>query len=432
MVENVYPYRTYFWKNFCKIAAALVLAFLTSSLQAANRDKVEKIVDETMQSMTLQEKVAQLFVIQIDRNNPEELRQLQDSLVRIGLGGIIIMRGPIEPFIERTNHLQSLSRIPLIFCTDAEWGAAMRFYEYLPYPRQYQISKIPDAEKLLYKMGQNVARELKDLNIYVNFAPVADMTYEADINGAQRCFGFGFPRVTSYADAYMRGMQDCGISACAKHFPSHGDTKIDAHVALPMFDYTRAHIDTTYLVPFKKLIADGVDFIMIGHHAITGIDSTMIPASISPKCVKDLLKRDLGYTGIVVTDALEMGGVANGRTPVEIMLAAYQAGVDLLLMPEEPLAGIQAITDSVACGAFPIADLDARVKKILTLKAERGFFKKSFKREVTDVPAKIKKARRRDARLIMKMERAISEIDPAYKGTLYDPTLVLDRGRDGK
>lgn len=127
MVENVYPYRTYFWKNFCKIAAALVLAFLTSSLQAANRDKVEKIVDETMQSMTLQEKVAQLFVIQIDRNNPEELRQLQDSLVRIGLGGIIIMRGPIEPFIERTNHLQSLSRIPLIFCTDAEWGAAMRF-----------------------------------------------------------------------------------------------------------------------------------------------------------------------------------------------------------------------------------------------------------------------------------------------------------------
>ena len=419
---------------FILMLAALTLSCSTTPVAAQTRhDDLERKVNEMMDGMTLHQKVAQLFVIQIDRNNSEEEILVQDSLVRMGLGGVIIMRGPVKPFMKRANEMQSHSSIPLLFCTDAEWGAAMRFYEYLPYPRQLQLSKIPDAEPMLYQMGLNVARELSDLNIHVNFAPVADIAENPldEEYSSQRNFSHGVQHVTSYADAYMRGLQDGGVSACGKHFPSHGDTRIDAHVEQPLFYYTREQMDSTYLVPFKRMIEDGVDFIMLGHHAVSGIDSTMIPMSISPKCVRDLLKGDLGFKGIVVTDALGMGGVANGRTPMEVMLAAYRAGVDMLLMPHNPIAGIKAIADSVSCGAFPLDELDARVHKVLMLKAEKGFFDKGFSRRTRHVAAKVRRARRRDSRLIEKMNRAIALADSAaVQSAAYDPTLVLDRGRD--
>lgn len=395
-----------------------------------NDKLISEKVNEIMASMTLEEKVSQLFVIQIDRNNTEEEQAEQDSLVKMGVGGVIIMRGPVGPFVERAYEMQKNSRIPLLECTDAEWGAAMRFYEYAPYPKQFQISKIPNAEPLLYKMGRNVAKELKDLGILVNFAPVVDTGESTDENANQRKFSFGRERICSYSDAYMRGMQDEGISACAKHFPSHGDTDIDAHVEMPVFNYTIEHMDSTYLTPYKKLISGGVDFIMVGHYGIPSIDSTLTPTSISESCIKGLLRERLGFEGLVITDALRMGGVASGRTPLEVNLAAYKAGIDLLLMTEETARSIKAITDSLATGVFPMEDLDNRVRKILTLKAKRGFFEKGYNPQVKGLERKIRRAHNRDTRLIKRMNKEIEKAGKATEDTGFDPTLILDRGRD--
>lgn len=410
------------------VAAVMCLA---ASCDSNPEKSIARKVDAAMRNMTVREKVAQLFVVQIDRNNPEEIRAEQDSLAKIGLGGLIIMRGPLEPFMERANYLQSLSRIPLIVCSDCEWGAAMRFPEYLDYPYQSQLSTIPDAEPLLYEMGLNVAQELKDLNILVNFAPVVDIAEDVDSVSHFRRFGPGVDLVTNYSSAYMRGLQDGGIYACGKHFPGHGNVTVDSHVAMPLLDYTREQMDSTYLVPFKRLIAEGVEFIMLGHYCVPAIDSTMIPTSISKKCVNDLLKEELGFKGIVITDALRMGGVANGRTQVEVMVAAYEAGVDMLLMPWEPIAGIDAITAMVESGELSLDDLDARVRKVLTMKAKIGLLDKGYSPYVTDLPEKIEKARARDSVLIEKMKALMPHDDAAFeKNEKQDATLALDRGRD--
>lgn len=412
------------------VTACLLLPGFAASPKIRISDPEKKKVDELLSQMTVREKVAQIFVVQIDRNNNAEERMEQDSLVRLGLGGIIIMRGPVAPFMDRANELQAMSKLPLMMCTDAEWGAAMRFYEYMDYPRQSQLSKIPHAEKLLYKMGRNVAKELKDLNIYVNFAPVADIAESGRDTYVARRFSHGPKHVADYASAYMRGMQDGGIYACGKHFPGHGDVYVDSHVELPVFYYTREHVDSTYLVPFQRLVDDGVAFMMMGHHAILAIDPQVIPMSISEKCVTELLKGEMGFDGIVVTDALQMGGVANGRTPVEVVMSAYKAGVDMLLMPDEPIACIEALTQAFENGSLPVAGLDERVRKILTLKVKAGFFKKGYDPVVRDLQKKISRARHRDSLLIDKMKRAMSAGDSLEIVPTYDPTLFLDRGRD--
>lgn len=421
------------------IILALALSSFTAIAGTPHRPdtpaerEISATVDGILNQMTLEQKVAQLFMVSINRNEAEEHRAVQDSLVRMGLGGIIIMRGPAEPFMERMNELQSNSAIPLIVSTDAEWGANMRFIEYPHYPMQFQLCKMKNRADLMYKMGRNVAKELLDLNIHVNLAPVADMVEVPSEDSFQRGLAFGVEHATEYGDAYMRGMQDNGLSACAKHFPSHGDTNVDTHRATLNIDedITRERYDSVYLVPFRKMIDNGIDFVMMGHHSVSCLDPTLTPASISKPIVNDLLRRDLGFSGIVTTDALGMEGVAHGRTAIEVNLAAYKAGIDMLLMPLDPIASIHAIADSLECGVFPIDDLDARVRKILTVKARKGFFEEGYDPIVRDVPAKIRKAVRRDNALIKKMKREIKKADPYVRETVYkDPTLQMDRGRD--
>ena len=388
-------------------------------------------VDSILASMDVQRKVAQLFIVQIDRNNPAKTRMRQDSLVRMGLGGIIIMRGPVAPFMERMNELQGYAQIPLLTCTDAEWGAAMRFpAEYMDYPRQFQLGKIDDAGDIMYRMGLNVGQELKDLNIYVNFAPVGDLMDVPSEAGSQREFGTDKKKAAAYSVAYMKGMQDAGIFACGKHYPGNGDTPIDAHVDMPVFDYSRETMDTLYLEPFKAMVDNGVSFIMVGHCCYPSIDSTMIPMSISSACVTDLLKGEMGFKGIVTTDALGMGGVAKGRTSIEVSVGAYKAGIDMLLMPRDPIECINAIADSVATGVFSMEDLDNRVRKVLTYKAKAGFFDEGYSPIVENLDEKVAAARLRDSLLIDEMWAAIKASKIEVEKATVDPTLQMDEGVD--
>ena len=412
----------------------LVLSFLTSGCGNSQTGVVrhEAQVEALMQQLSVREKVAQLIILEISREPDDETRALQDSLIRdYGVGNLIIMRGPIGPFVERMNELQSLAKLPLLVATDAEWGAAMRFAEYLPYPRQRILGRLEGrrGRRLIYEMGRNVGRELRDLNIYVNYAPVVDVCPDPyDKSDGQRSFSGDPAVVADYASAYMRGMQDEGIYACAKHYPGHGATTVDSHYEMPVVLYDRAQFDSVGLVPFQRLIDEGIAMVMVAHMSIPAIDSTGVPMSISAPCMNGLLREEQGFQGVVITDAVGMQGVAAGRTPLEVNLAVYRAGADMILMPDEVKRTIDAIADSVSCGAFPLEELDAKVRQVLRLKARAGFFDDGYKPQIRNLDAKISQARRRDSCLQARINRALRrshqpEITPLYG----DRTLVLDK-----
>ena len=384
-----------------------------------------------MDGMSVRDKVAQLFVIEISRDPSDSTKAWQDSVVATyGIGGAILMRGPIEPFIERVNELQAESLIPILISTDAEWGAAMRFQEYRPYPRQMQLGRIKHAERLVYRMGRNVAHELRDLGIYVNYAPVADVGPDSlNLMYDQREFSNDPHAAADLCTAYMKGMQDGGIYACGKHYPGHGDTEVDSHLDLPVLRFDRARMDSIELVPFGKMINNGLEMMMIAHLSIPSVDSIGIPMSISEKCIKKLLRGEQGFKGVVITDAVGMKGLSDGsRNAVEINTAVYRAGSDFILMPDMVVESIEAITDSVNVGTFPLSELDEKVHRVLMLKARAGFFDKDFDPCVRDLERKIKAAERRDTRLQRRMLRAIeSSSNPLLESATEDGTLVLDK-----
>jgi beta-glucosidase-like glycosyl hydrolase len=414
------------------MAFALVLGACARPSDSGVKARHQAQVDSLMQQLSIREKVAQLFILEISREPSDSTRVLQDSLIRdYGVGALIIMRGPIHPFVDRMNELQAMADLPLLVATDAEWGAAMRFAEYLPYPRQRILGRMEGrrAEKLLYEMGCNVGQELRDLNIYVNYAPVVDVCPDAyDKSDGQRSFDSDPERVGRFAAAYMHGMQDEGIFACAKHYPGHGATRVDSHYEMPVVLYDRAQFDNVGLVPFQRLIDEGVAMIMVAHMSIPAIDSTGVPMSISAPCMKDLLRGEQGFDGVVITDAVGMQGVAAGRTPLEVNTAVYRAGSDMILMPEDIKCSIDAITDSVETGVWPLEELDTKVRKVLELKARAGFFDQGFDPLVRDLDRKIAEARHRDSTLQLRMARALERSSRPYIEPVFgDRTLVLDK-----
>ena len=420
-------------KRFLPLALLLAVLFTAAGCHDNSADlRHQAQVDALMEQLSIREKVAQLFVIEISREPSDATRALQDSLIRdYGVGCLILMRGPIGPFIARTNELQSLAKLPLLVATDAEWGAAMRFAEYLPYPRQRILGRLEGrrGERLLYQMGRNVGRELRDLNIYVNYAPVADACPDPyDPSDGQRSFGSDPQMVGDFSATYMHGMQDEGIYACAKHYPGHGATTVDSHYEMPVILFDRARLDSVEFAPFRTLFDEGVEMVMVAHMSIPVIDSTGVPMSISAPCMKDLLRGEHGFRGTVITDAVGMQGVAAGRTPLEVNTAVYRSGSDMVLMPDDVKLSIDAIADSIETGAWPVEELDEKVRRVLTLKARAGFFDEGFDPQVHDLDRKIAEARERDSTLMLRIGKALRRSSkPQIEAVFGDRTLVLDK-----
>ncbi|MBE6245298.1 MAG: hypothetical protein E7108_07270 [Bacteroidales bacterium] len=397
-----------------------------------NEDSLRHVsqVDSLMQRLSVKEKVAQLFIIEISRFPDKNTKEFHKMLVEnYGIGSLILMKGPVKQFIDHVNQLQAASDIPLLVAVDAEWGAAMRFPEYCPYPRQALLGRMENRADLMYQMGRNVGRELKDLNILINLAPVADVCADPYNKAeSQRSFGGDPDLVAEYASAYMKGMQDEGIYACGKHYPGIGDSYVDSHYALPVIRHSREHLDTVDLYPYRRLIEEGMEMVMIGHFCIPDIDSTGVPMSISRECIDQVLKKDQKFNGVVITDALPMKGIARGKTALKANLAVYRGGADMILMPSDVIKTIDAIADSVSTGAFPIEELDAKVRKVLDLKARAGYFDEGFSAQVTDLDRKISEALTRDTALVFKMEKAMEESSkPKIRAWGRDRTLLLDR-----
>ena len=363
----------------------------TSENRTANR--IERQVERTLKTMTTREKVAQLIVSQTDSYIFSEGHALlTDTLVGMeGIGGLLIIQDSLPRYLNRMNELQKMSKIPIIVSIDGEWGPSMRFGEFPFFPQQMQLGALP-SDSLIYEMGLAVAEQCKMVNIHINYAPVVDINVNPKNPVIHaRSFGENRDKVTAYGRAYMKGMQDGGIIACSKHFPGHGDTEVDSHKGLPVLPFSRERLDSLELYPFRDQIKHGVEMVMMGHLHIPALDSTV--SSISYPIVTELLKNELGFKGMIVTDALTMKGVSENMESAEIALAAYKAGVDILLKPGDIIASIDRLEEAMLSGECDINDLDERVKKTLRMKARFGMLERGYDATVdtTGIAERVKK-----------------------------------------
>ena len=343
------------------------------------KDVVKQRVDSVMKTLSTREKIAQLIIIEFCSEDKPEVMEMQNYLVsKENVGGLILMYDVMEPGLARTNELHRLAKTPLLMTIDAEWGMSMRYREIPVFPRQMQLGAL-SHDSLVYKAGYMIGKECREYNYHVNYASDIDVNVNSDnpvIN--TRAFGEDKHKVAVYGAAFMKGMNDAGTFGSAKHFPGHGDTNVDSHKALPTLDFPYERLDTLELFPFKHLIAENADMVMVGHLNVPALDSTGTPASISKTIVTDLLKNKLGYKGIVITDALNMKGVCDHLEKKMIALEAYKAGVDILLMPEEVIDSITEIEKALERGEISMKSLNERVRKVLTLKAKAGLFEKDY------------------------------------------------------
>jgi beta-glucosidase-like glycosyl hydrolase/CubicO group peptidase (beta-lactamase class C family) len=290
------------------------------------------------------------------------------------IGGLCFFQGnPVEQ-ARLINDYQELSDLPLWTSIDAEWGLGMRFKDQaISYPRQLTLGAMRNND-LLYEMGLDVARQCKRIGIHINFAPVVDINNNPDnpvIN--DRSFGEERYNVATKSYAYMKGLQDGGIIACAKHFPGHGDTDVDSHLDLPIIHHNKNRLDSIELMPFKMLADHGLQSVMVAHLNVPAIDARKNrPTTLSHEAVDQLLKRELGFGGIVFTDALDMKGVTKHFKDGEIELEAFKAGNDVLLLSVAVAKGINRIQKAIESGKISEDRLAHSVKKILRAKYRLG------------------------------------------------------------
>jgi len=334
-------------------------------------------VDSVFKSMTPDERLAQLFMVAAYSNKDTSHVAALEKLIREQkIGGLIFFQGGPVRQANMCNRLQAISKIPMMIAMDAEWGIGMRLDSTIDYPRQMALGAIQN-EKLLYDFGAETARQMKRMGMHVNFAPVVDVNSNADnpVIGT-RSFGENKLAVAKKGIAVMKGMQDNGILACAKHFPGHGDTDSDSHLTLPVIKHNYSRIDSLELYPFKQMIKEGIGSMMVAHLYIPELDTTKnLASTLSPKIVNGLLKDSLGFKGLIFTDALNMKGVSKFYQPGEVELKAFLAGNDVMEFAEDVPKAMELIRKAVNDGIISQEEIDKRCLKVLNAKAWFGLNK---------------------------------------------------------
>lgn len=327
-------------------------------------------VNNTYNQMSLEEKVGQLFIVAAYSNkNSQHESFIQNLVENEHIGGLIFMQDNAAKQAQLTNQYQSKAKIPLLIGMDAEWGLDMRLKQTHRYPWAMTMGAITNND-LIYQTGQAIAQHASRLGVLFNFAPVVDVNTNPNnpIIG-NRSFGSDVENVSQKGIAYARGMQDMGVLASAKHFPGHGDTSQDSHKTLPTVAHGLSRLQQVELAPFKQLIDAGVASIMVAHLNVPALEpNPKIPSSLSKKIVTDLLKNKMGFNGLIVTDALNMAGVAKLYAPGEVDLKAFEAGNDILLFSQAVKTGKQKIIAAYQNGSISEERLSESVKKILAAK----------------------------------------------------------------
>ena len=347
----------------------------------------QKWVDRIYNSMTVKERVGQLFMVQVMSKNSDKDNAAVFNLVKEEqIGGIIYSNGGPYRQAKLNNQLQATAKVPLLIGMDAEWGLSMRLDSTYAFPWNMTLGAISD-NKLIEDTGRQIGEHCKRLGVHFNFAPVIDInTNPKNPIIGNRSFGEDRDNVTQKGLAFMNGMQSAGVLANAKHFPGHGDTEADSHKTLPTVSFSEKRIDSIELYPYRELIKEGLSSVMVAHLNVPSLETRRgFPSSLSKHIVTDILKEELGFKGLIFTDALTMKGAADyvekgvdGITPKtlskggEIDLMAFLAGNDVMLMSEDPKKGIAKFIEAFNEGIITEERLSHSVKKILMAKYKVG------------------------------------------------------------
>jgi beta-N-acetylhexosaminidase len=354
-----------------------VSLFFSVSAFAQSSAAAKAWADSVYNTLTPDERIAQLMVVRLSERTATGIlyydKKVADLVQKYNVGGVCLFQGSPVWQAAAVNKLQAMAKTPLMMCIDGEWGLGMRFDSVISLNKQMMLGAVQDAS-IIYNYGKLVGEQCKRAGIQVNYAPVVDVNNNPNnpvIN--DRSFGEDKYKVAQYGIQYMKGMQDVGVMACAKHFPGHGDVAVDSHFDLPVINKTMAQLDSLELYPFRQIFNAGIGSVMIAHLAIPAIDNTPNkPTSISKNNVTELMRNNMGYQGLTFTDALEMQGVRkfypNGAASAESLIA----GNDMLCLPGDVPMALDKIKQAIKKKKLSWDEIAIHCKKVLVAKYMYG------------------------------------------------------------
>ena len=362
-----------------KLLYLFVLSFLVFQAKSQSQFSLDKYVnhpwvDSVFNSLSPDERIAQL--IWIDANSGEDLQkqfQVGELVRKYNFGGLIFFAGKAVKQAELVNYYQSISRIPLIVAMDAEWGPGMRLDNVQPFPYNLTMGAVSD-EKLITNCAMSMAQQLKMVGVQISLGPVADINTEPQnpIIGI-RSFGESRDLVTQKCVAYMKGLQENGILAIAKHYPGHGNTRIDSHVALPLLSVSRQQLDSMELYPFRRLAAEGIGGIMTAHLRVPALDAkNESPSSLSESAVERVIRKEWNFQGLVITDAMNMGGVTGFGEPGKNEVLALKAGNDVIEFPVDGALTLKAVKEAILLKELTWNEINNKCRRVLAAKYLTG------------------------------------------------------------
>lgn len=354
-------------------------AITTIDIEDETKIDTDEAIDSILSSMSLEEKIGQLFVVRAfgEYQNEKELGalRLEQLITNYQVGGVIFFRGDIYNQVMLNNRLQTLSKLPLWITQDMEFGAAMRVSGTTRFTPAMGIAATTNPENA-YLSGLITAKEAKTLGVNQIFAPVLDVNNNPDnpvIN--VRSYSADPNIVSEYATQFMLGAESVGVLATGKHFPGHGDTNVDSHLALPTIPHDFARLDSLELVPFRHIINSGLRSVMSAHISFPNISRNIgLPGTLDDSIIQDILIDSLSFDGLIVTDGLEMRGIADHYSPGDAVIMSLLAGVDMMLVSPDEITAINELKKAVESGRITEARLDHSVRKILALKKEHNLF----------------------------------------------------------
>ncbi len=358
---------------FCFLITFIIVNSFTESGLNNSYSRNPSRSEMLLGKMSLREKIAQMVITYSDGyyldESDKEYKRLRQLISEEKIGGIIFFKGKTLEETRLINKLQSLSETPLLISQDFERGTAMRIEDGSIFPNNMAIGATRNKE-LAYKMGFQISKECRAIGVHQNYAPVLDVNNNPKnpiIN--VRSFGEDPNLVSEMGLEMIRGIQDGGVIATAKHFPGHGDTDIDTHNDLPVIKHDLNRLNSVELVPFREAINAGVKSVMIAHISFPAVDKTPnLPSTMSSPVVNGLLRNQLNFNGLIVTDALNMSGITKYFTTEQVALGCVEAGIDLILMPQGETKTIDAIEKAVNSGKITEERIDMSVKKIIEAK----------------------------------------------------------------
>lgn len=352
-----------------------IISFSYIPVSSQNTRSEDRWVDSVYQTLNDTQRIGQLIMIRAHSNlGSDHIEQVEYLIKKYHVGSLCFFQGTPEKQLELTNRYQQMAKIPLFIAMDAEWGLNMRLKSAtIAYPKQIMLGAITDNH-LIYQFGEAIAKECRRLGVHINFAPSIDINNNPNnpvIN--ERSFGDNMYNVAAKGFAYAKGMQDNGVMACAKHFPGHGDTDVDSHYDLPVLNHDLARLSAYEMMPFRVLSQHGVASMMVAHLSVPSIDNTLhLPMSLSKNAVRELLRKQIGFNGLIFTDGLEMKGVTRYFSRGEVSAKAIEAGCDILCLPESTPDAFDAIQRYIYEGKIDEKDIEASVKRVLHAKFRYG------------------------------------------------------------